>query len=409
MLRRVLPRNIQLTSRQFSGLLSASNSLRRRFKCCSRAYHSTGDISDHTRRSKVLRLNTSTEAVRTRERLGAGSAHPAAVLDEFVAEGKASLDVVRECLNKYFSDLQPHTRQTRLAMIHEHPIAKVALQQVWEDNAGWVDLVLNDFQTQFRLCYVVAAEGLDDFIVNWLKIGLPEDVIGTVDAKGQGVWRGRLLRNLVQAHLMLSYDRSADRALQLLFATRNEWELAATAFNQQRRANNGSATSIPPFLSLSFFPACQEISGKLPTGAYPRTSSQLFDRFIATHRQLRGRTLRRNRYDDLTDARLHLFHPSKPDANPVVTYMRRMFGDKSTEEARALLPAEPISSRVVYYHSFKKAVIVARANGNLEDATWLECKVEELFTAVPMMDDAIDGRSNSGGRAERVWTPTAPF
>lgn len=404
MLSRALLRNIQLTRTPFFGLVSAPASLRRSSNAAC-GLTTRPEVSDHTRRSRVLRVNTSADANRARQRLGAKSAHPAKVLDQFVAEGNANLDVVRECLNKYFNDLNPHPRQTRLAMIRKRPIAKVALQQVWKDNTGWLDLVLKDFETQFRLCYFVAAEGLDDLIVSWLKVELPADVRGTVNPQEYGAWRGQLFRNLLRARLALDHERSMDKALQLFFATRDDWELAWSNFKQQRQQANGGATTKPPFLFLSFYPAAVELSLKLANGTSAGTSSQLFDRFTGIFAHLLRRKDRSPYYDDLVAARLQMSHPRTPDVDPIISYLRKTFGEKPTEEARTLLPAVRTAQYYMHYDSFVRAAAIAQAKGKEEDAKWLERKAKELFVEHVTIADLDDRPVYSDQRAQREWKP----
>ena len=171
----------------------------------------------------------------------------------------------------------------------KNPIAGMTLSYLWEHTDLWVTIVhgqderwLNhssdhdgNFETCFRLDYFAIGEGLEDIIVQWLKTRAPSDFAFSNAPDHDAAlysdsWRDFLLRNLVQAHLMLATVPSADKALSLLFDILEEKARVMAEPGEEKH----------PLGSLSVWPAIVQLSQQLGAGSFPNTDSRDYDKFV---------------------------------------------------------------------------------------------------------------------------------
>lgn len=181
-----------------------------------------------------------------------------------------------------------------------------------------------------HLAYFAAADGYEDLMLQWLSVDEPAELLthlrGIKGYSHTQVWRGKLFRSIIRARFELAVDRSADAALSAFFKFVDA-KSAALAQETNPESN---------WSRISVFPAMLEIKGRLASGAFRSADPPLYDRFLGFMRGFRIK----NSADtvDFSMARLMLFHPAHPTPRLAITYLRRYFGGKPAEEARASLP-----------------------------------------------------------------------
>lgn len=220
----------------------------------------------------------------------------------------------------------------------------------------------NDTELVSHLCILLVGEDLDDYIYAWMRQdlpGLPADSDPAAHA-----WRGALLRCLVSAHLYLQSDRSADSAL-LAFFKGVEFVVGA-----RQRKHTESRTDIAA-RSISLWPGEVLLDKHSGSGYFPRTDTRLYDQFFAftasNKVKLGGKAL--------TLARAQLHHPSKPDPQPTLAFLRAFSSD--TEKIMPTKTGER-SSFGVFYLDTSHALI---SRGQVVDGQWVLSSMRELYSA----------------------------
>ena len=292
----------------------------------------------------------SRKALAVQNKLRSRSFHPSEILRSSIAEGDVPVDVIALCLDAAFQDMKALPRKCRSEAIMKNPIAGMTLSYLWEHTDLWVTIVhgqderwLNhysdhdsNFETCFRLAYFAIGEGHQGYhgpMVQWLKTRAPSDFAfsNAQDhdaALHSDSWRGFLLRNLVQAHLMLATVPSADKALSLLF----------DIVEEKARVMAEPGDEKHPLGSLSVWPAIVQLSQQLGAGSFPKTDSRDYDNFVRFVLDYK-KTKPENR--ELDVAKLQLHHPRTPTSNYAVRYLQKHFANKSADECGLLLPSDP--------------------------------------------------------------------
>ncbi|KAK3641725.1 hypothetical protein LTR22_016433, partial [Elasticomyces elasticus] len=177
------------------------------------------------------------------------------------------------------------------------------------------------------------------------------------------------------AHFSHATD-SADEPMKIFFgvlgSVRETW--------QAHRSSNpvpGKAKVLPvQWLNVSSSPSAMEISKVLSQGGYPRTDPCLYNRFVGYMANYAPKSTDNQR--EMAIVRLHLRHPTKPQANTAIAFLRKHFDNKTRDEGLAFLPPHR-SGREMFRITFREASRVARNTGMQAEAAWLDQKREDLF------------------------------
>jgi hypothetical protein len=228
---------------------------------------------------------TSWQVVDAKTRLAAGT-DPFEVLRSAMSRREATVDVMRICLDHRHRELKKIPRLRRVSHTPENEIVAAILEYLRADEDLWVQAFMRDLEAQFLLAYFAVAERLEEFLVQWLQLPLPERFHRDLPAQRQGVWRGTLLRGIVAAKQMHTITFSANSTLQFYFEIRNlvreAWRDAAP---QIAHVDLWTDPRHPifnqyPLLCTSLWPATVELASLLDSALQHRTSSELFERFV---------------------------------------------------------------------------------------------------------------------------------
>lgn len=315
-------------------------------------------------------------AVQVKAELKKGLLHPADILQAAITRKEAPLDVVCACLQAYYELVKNLPRSQMLERINAKPITGVALKHLWSDDGEWAKFVTVAKQAQAWLCYFAVAEDLGDYIYDWLKCDIPFAEGLHMSDYERIIWRGLLFRNLIKAHLAHARGAPADAALSLFYGFIDIRRQAWLPFGLTKRGSTPEEAGLPQWLTMSEWPASYELSQSLGKGTHPRTDAALYDRFLnhLEWRHQKGTSL----MQEISIARLHLYHPVHPSAQSALIFLRRLFEDKTLKQVRALLPNDPGGLNVLRY-TIAIAAQVAANNGAHDDAAWLARKKSELF------------------------------
>jgi len=302
--------------------------------------------------------------------------HPADIFHDLARDKDTPLDVMRLCLRDYFERLKKVPRTQRRDLILGKPIGGMALQYAW-DSDRWVDLVLEDYETQMLLCYFLIGEQLDDLVVQWTLVDLPPGKAATLEKRELHLWRGILLRNLIRAHLMLDSEAKADLAIEAFFKLYEDQLQAWARVTRLKRTLPES--ELPSVVSVSRWPAQVELASALAGGSYSNTSTVLWERFTAYYFAGRPKVQTGMMERDYKRVGLALVHPTRPDARPAIEYLRKIFNQDSHHDFMSKLPPAGTPAYVSYQRMFNRARQSAQSAGLFEDAAWLEETALKIF------------------------------
>ena len=243
---------------------------------------------------------------------------PAVALREHLEREQASTEIVRVCLEEYRARLTKHPRTARPRLIRQDKIGSLTLRWLWSQDMRWVTLMHQDIMFLTTLVYYLVAEELDEFVVGWIKAELPAGVSSMFSEDSVDRWRGQLLRALIGAHLDLAFGGSADRALQALFRVRDGVTETRKAMGQLRdRPRHG-------FGYTSLWPAIIRVNRAIFESKMHATDPRLFERFLDL---VLSKNVKSRGVAKADVAMLRLRHPTKPDPDPYLTFLRKHIGD----------------------------------------------------------------------------------
>ncbi|KAK5679261.1 hypothetical protein LTS10_008076 [Elasticomyces elasticus] len=299
-------------------------------------------------------------AVETKRHVEAGLIHPADALQQAAQKGAVPLDVIRVCLENYANRLSKANYQERATMVREKPMAVTVLEQLWQHDHDWFQLVLVDLEATGWLCFLAVVEGLDDLVLTWVKTELPKALaVRTKREVENSLWRNMLFRNLIDATLSNIANQKADKALAIFF---DMAEARSALFAEVPPArgmvpferssprqeymdkDTMEKLGMPSWARISLWPAACAITAKLTRGS---PSQQEF-----------------------TIARLYLEHPERPSAHDLYNFFRKRLHGRSDEEIQASLPRDN-AGRSIWGQTLRNGIRVARLNHDHENAAWL--------------------------------------
>ncbi|KAK4915791.1 hypothetical protein LTR49_016160 [Elasticomyces elasticus] len=262
--------------------------------------------------------------------------------------GTLNLETARVCMDVFFVKLRRLRRQERPQHIRDAQIGSLTLNWLWLNSSRWATAVTTDTHFQRLLAYFAVAEGQEDLLVKSLAKPFERQVARTIDHHHQ--WRGSLLRNLVAAQLMLQCDEKADDAINLFFRI---GDLVKEARQQK---------SSFELASCNLWPAEVELGKALGTGLYPKTSTNLYERFLEAAK---------TDSDEFTLAKLGVCHPARPDPQPALLFIQRSLGNLSRTEFLSHFPPASKHREAIYF-LMRRAETVLRTRGREGDANTIQ-------------------------------------
>lgn len=181
---------------------------------------------------------------------------------------------------------------------------KATLEWLWEDMDQWAAAITN-FDFTKHLCFFLLAEGREHHVWEMLEHGeLPYAPRHKVHA-----WRGILFRSLLSAKILIGHHlhQSIDDAISAFFVL-------------QEKKTLGDA--ILATLHTSKYPAEVEILKGMQSPLSAKTNPVLWDMFCDAYTEP---TLRVRFGHARRIAMMHLFHPTSPNPEPVLDYIREHF------------------------------------------------------------------------------------
>ncbi|KAK3669589.1 hypothetical protein LTR78_010527 [Recurvomyces mirabilis] len=264
-------------------------------------------------------------ALEVQKRLKHAEARPVDILRSSLEARAIDISTIEVCLAHHFKQLSAVSKKEMSDYACAQPVAALIIQYLLQNYDAWLHFVLRRGEAMIWLTYSAVAEGLEDILLDWVKVDIDETKAETAIGPMWYVWRGLFFRSVIQAHLRHAQSVSADRALQVFI------EMLEAL--QQRIRSYG-----PQWLTLSLYPAAVELVKALCRPGWTKTDPAL----------------------QMEVAVLHLRHPTTPNPGPAITLFKRQFDGKTKQEAIASLPP-------------------THAKGLREDALWLEDKASEIF------------------------------
>ena len=225
---------------------------------------------------------------------------PLAVFEASTRRGAATAATAAACLEAYSRALDPLSKDDACAKSYEDLPGKSVLHWRWQSTRQHAQDFMNKFQLNYLLTYFLLREGDEELIWRWIEA----DCSSTFDNPDLGPiwrkWRSFLIRELVTVKFDLASGGPADEAVQCLL------DFAAL----KRRSRNLAVRR------ASFHGPMTTVSQRLSTKRYPGTNPQLCSELL--------RLLHRYRDAFFAGhiARLHLFHPTEPNAQPTLRLLR---------------------------------------------------------------------------------------
>ncbi|KAK5705935.1 hypothetical protein LTR17_021226 [Elasticomyces elasticus] len=375
---------------------NTDNALRPRFAPRVRNKPFNSGVDDPKRWSQIpseeqymaqLRGPPSATAIATQRQIREDQVHPADLLQAKISEDDAPLDLIRVCLQAYFEQIQQvPSHADRVLLVTKKPVAAPLLGYLWSREEVWLQLVLTDPETTKWTCHFAVMEGLEDLMMEWIKMDLSRVTPEPAQEKAEhrALWRNSLFRLLIETRLKNASDGKADEALKLFFTTLEERaELYKSALESlppedRRRSETGAweDLGLPMWVSMSFWPASVVLGIHLGTGKYPHTDAKLYQRFLGYVEKIAYKGTPGQR--QLALARLYLYKSDRPDSSYATTFFRERLEGKSKQQVRNYL-LENKAIRGVFHSTLRDIVRLSRQLGKNSDAELLNTFKREHF------------------------------
>ena len=281
--------------------------------------------------------------------------------------GDLDLETVWICLERYREfRLNRLSEPARIDQIKADRVGGLTLDWLWKDKARWADVLSHKLLFFDTVCYYLVAEGLQDYILGIIKLDVPAPQRLAFPYR----WRGFILRSLVKAVLDTETEGSADRAIKLFMNIHDE-VLTLKAQSESTFISGGDKEA---YATTSLHPACVELSGRLVTNSYPKTSESHFRRFIAANYGVP----RVAKSQELSCAVLPLYIPNAPEPDSALRLFKEWFGELRTARDPHLLGRNPKSRKPVYF-ALCRLETVLRAQNRSDDTSWVARTRDVIF------------------------------
>ena len=294
-----------------------------------------------------------------RRRLKSNKEHPAAILRSLATREDVTPDALVLLLAELQTRLKKLSRRDRLKAILDQPIAKHALAIIWKADDLWRIIARDAHDAVFTLCCYAIAEDAEEYIIEWLQTEVPQS---TDNTRESGKWRGVLYRGLIEGHLVMQTDFSADRAIQTFFTINEATQKAKRDWT--RRVSKGENVPAPPTVTMSTQPAAFALIKGLTLGTLHNTNSEAYDKFVA----FRSRALVQEPYSrNLELAALSLAHPTRPKSDQAVALIDEYYNSARGPVKPEYVPSSPRARKSTSMF-FARAVKLLRSDGRPAEA-----------------------------------------
>ena len=270
---------------------------------------------------KISTDDLSPEAKKIKQQLSSKQEHPAVVLRTVLTRTDAlvPLDVLLLPLRALADRLAQLAVPARKEEMRREPIAAAFLQYIWAHDTLWRKLACYAHDDMLTLCHYANAEGLDDYILDWLYI---EDLPGRESIAEQHGWRSYLLRRLVQARLDNDENGSANSALEVFFEVYDQKKRARADYARLLRLRKNVQKL--PISSISIFPAVIALRSALAVATISQnTEAKLYDRFMLVNDELPA--IGSDIIGNMGRAMLALGHPTNANVQPALDIIEQRF------------------------------------------------------------------------------------
>ncbi|TKA67970.1 hypothetical protein B0A55_09659 [Friedmanniomyces simplex] len=287
---------------------------------------------------------------------------------ERAASRTATLSDARGCVLHHDAPLHNLSPERRREEVKAQAVGGRVLMWLWETGCGGDGIFRNDHHFTNTLCSLLVEEDLEDFTWKWIEVACQE-VKTRIDSTGAAydprelAWTGRLLGALAAAHLALAPGRLADNAL--------ERYCRALGMIEQAKA---ACDPYPPLVAMY---VVLDRALKRPT-CLP-CSTRGFEAFLASQ----GLVNTADRVA-LSVAGLHLYHPTRPTAKP----MLRLLQSKDPMLDTVLSGSRP-SGRNQMGGELLRAAYILRCEGAEDEAAFVEAVVEASTPAVWLTRETV--------------------
>ncbi|KAK4552336.1 hypothetical protein LTR86_010507 [Recurvomyces mirabilis] len=235
---------------------------------------------------------------------------------------------------------------------------------------------------------------------------MPPAIATNLSDQQQHVWRGVLLRIILEAQQMFHISRSMDPAIGTFFQMKELMDGITVQEGLNRSSPKSAPSALPgrwkaairrhPVLSLNLWPAIVTVTGAITSGNYHLTSSPMFHGFCTALKEMReyGGYQTPGSNLELQLQCLQMYDPASPNPLPVIRHLRDKFSGVPVHEALALLP-DTRTRRRSLQRLFARSLQLAQRQG-LADVDWLSHTMDRLFASEPAMKLSYTGSYEQG-------------
>jgi hypothetical protein len=291
-------------------------------------------------------------------RFRSGECRPLDILRERMATGTLDMDTAMSCTLELSDSITQAPRSERLLRIQPtNETGGQILNWLWQREERWVPVFTQVESDKFQqtLCLLLAAEGLDDYVIRLIDTRLPQDASDQVPLENVHRWRGYVLRSVIRAYLAWDTRRSADAALDLFEKVSKRRLLAKRC----RGADHNPIATVRLLSSLS------QIRDSICSGQFVNTSVGKSERLIAHFEALQLVEL------PVFLAQLHLHHPTKPKADHFFALCKQDSLAEVSTAVRDALKEHPKFKTMLTHHSLRASAVL-RIRGRSDEAQWLD-------------------------------------
>ncbi|KAK4610231.1 hypothetical protein CLAFUW4_13838 [Fulvia fulva] len=296
-------------------------------------------------------------------------------LQSVIADGTFTLETARVCLAGERERLAKYKRKERPAIMRSEgkPFARTIMTQLWTDEKLWGPLVSDDHLHTGNLCYFAIFEGLESFLVDWLRAEIDQPFV----PEKEHMWRGHLLGSMVLAHAALSIGHELDEAIRCMFRVETlRRRLTAEAPEDQR----------PATAYLSLRPSVSILTKQIMTGQFRHTDERLYNEFCSLATRYRSKSYTERLEKNYRQAAFSLYHPKSPDHRLALACLKENVAQATTPEDLKILRNMMGLSNISLKRFILRAAYLASRSTHHADATFIReqgLRLQQVSTALP--------------------------
>ena len=220
----------------------------------------------------------SQEAQDLHRQFRSGENSPADVLRKRIATGTLDVNVARICMYMHVKWIQQRTWTERRDLLQPNnsKLGGEVLKWLLVDEHRWIPILTGEDQQIARdLCCLLVSEDLEKYLIRIICMSLPISTYRKIAPAQLRVWRGRLLRSVIQGHLSTTMKPlSADNAIDQFFRISLEECAAPPSFRLDDLTIEGKN-------SVDMYPSIEQLRQSLCSlPAWDNTSPDKYDRFV---------------------------------------------------------------------------------------------------------------------------------